>query len=412
MRTAKLKFAVFACLAGVVAIYGAMFWSVRESIRKGYSDFAIYYGAGSMVRQGLGHQLYNEAAQFKAQREFSPEVAIRLGALPYNHPPFEALLFVPFTYAPYPFAFLLWDAANLAMLISLPFLLRAHLPELQGYSWPLWILASLAFFPIFVTLLQGQDAILLLFLYSIAFVSMKKNRDSLAGVSLALGLFKPHLVLPFVLLLLVQGRKKILYGFLPVAALLTLVSVAIVGKEGLMSYPGYAVRLENTLARGAIVPSDMPNLRGLLSLFVPGAPQIIPAVLVISLGLLLFAALQCRRDNDNESLFDLKFSLAAIATILVSYHAMIYDLSFLMVPVFLLANELLAKDGFRGYRRSLAATAVAAFFIPPLLVLLSMSEYRSALLAWALLAWMWGIAAEILFRAAKKFELPKVGVTG
>jgi len=206
-----------------------------------------------MVRQGLGHQLYDEAMQFKVQREFSPEVANRLAALPYNHPPFEAALFVPFTYVPYPWAFALWDLANLAMLVSLPFLLRPHLPQLQNYPWPLWVLANLAFFPIFITLLQGQDAILLLFLYAVAFVCLKENRDVWAGGWLALGLFKPHLALPLIFLLLVQGRRRILAGFALVAAILVLVSIAIVGKQGMELYPRYVIHLENTLARGAIV---------------------------------------------------------------------------------------------------------------------------------------------------------------
>src|ERR1700676_244824 len=198
-----------------------MFWNVRESIRKGYSDFAIYYCAGTIVRQGLGPRLYDEAPQFKVQREFSPDVAIRLGALPYNHPPFEAALFVPLTFFSYPAAFVLWDLANLAVLIRLPFLLGPHLPQLQNYPWPLWVLTSLSFFPIFMDLLQGQDAILLLFLYALAFVDLKKNRDTFAGGWLALGLFKPHLVLPFILLLLVQGRRKILPGFTLIAVMLT-----------------------------------------------------------------------------------------------------------------------------------------------------------------------------------------------
>jgi hypothetical protein len=134
MQASKLKFTAFAYLAGTVAIYAAMFWHVRESVRNGYSDFAIYYCAGSMVRQGLGRQLYDEAAQFKVQKEFSPAVALRLGALPYNHPPFEAMLFVPFTYLPYPWAFALWDLTNLLLLTTLPFLLRPHLPQLQDYA--------------------------------------------------------------------------------------------------------------------------------------------------------------------------------------------------------------------------------------------------------------------------------------
>ncbi len=396
MRTAKLKFAVFAYLAGVVVIHAAMFWNVRESVRKGYPDFAIYYCAGSMVRQGLGHQLYDEATQFKVQREFSPEVATRLGALPYNHPPFEALLFVPFTYVSYAWAFALWDLVNLALLITLPFLLRPLLPQLQNYAWPFWVLTSLGFFPIFVGLLQGQDAILLLWLYALTFVCLSKHHDALAGGWLAFGLFKPHLVLPLVFLLLLQDRKKILYGFLPIATVLALISMAIVGKEGMAVYPRYVVHLEDTLARGAIVPSDMPNLRGAIELLFRGAPQTRIAVLLISLGVFMITAWECRK-NGAQKLFDLKFSLAVIATVLVSYHAMVYDLSVLMVPVFLLANELLGKAEFRVYPRVLIATAVAIFFFVPLQVVLSMRDHRSALLGWVLLLWLSGVAGEISF---------------
>jgi hypothetical protein len=398
MKATKLKFAIFAYLVGTVVVYAVTFWNMRQLVRKGYPDFAIYYRAGIMVRRGLGRRLYDGATQVKVQREFASENDIRIGALPYNHPPFEAALFVPFTYASYPWAFALWDLANLVMVGTLPFLLRPHLAALQNYSWPLWVLNSLAFFPIFVALLQGQDAILLLFLYALAFVCLKKNRDAFAGAWLAFGLFKPHLVLPFVFLLLLQGRKKVFYGFLPVAAVLVLVSSAIVGGEGIKLYPAYVMHLEETLAGGAIVPSDMPNLRGALDLFLSGTPHMLTVVLVISLSFFAYTALVCRRIGAN--LFDLKFSLAAITTVLVSYHAMMYDLSLLMLPVFLLANQLLAHDRFRGYRSVLMITAMATFFFAPLQLLLSLRHHQSAPLGWVLLLWLSGIAGEIHFEQA------------
>lgn len=396
MKVSKLKFAVFAYLAGMVTIHAAIFWTLRDSIRKGYSDFAIYYCAGTMLRQGLGHQLYDNAMQFKVQREFAPEVAIRQDALPYNHPPFEAALFVPFTYISYSSAFILWDLANLAILLTLPFLLRPRLAQLQGYPWPLWLLASLAFFPIFAALLQGQDAVLLLWLYALAFVALKKDRDALAGGWLALGLFKPHLVFPFIFLLLVQGRKKILCGFLPVAAVLGLISTAIVGRDVMMLYPRYVAHLESTLARGAIIPADMPNLRGALTILFPGVSHVVPAVIVISLGLLLFAAWKCRNAG-NKNLFDREFSLAAVTTVLVSYHAMIYDLSLLMVAVLLLANELLANGEFGAYRSVLIWSVMAILFFAPLQLVLSMRDHRSAVMGWVLLLWLRGIAGGVSF---------------
>src|ERR1022692_2600558 len=294
MQASRLKSAVLLYLTGMVMIHAVVFWSVRDSVRKGYSDFTIYYCAGKIVRLGLGHQLYDNVTQFKVQREFSPDVAIRLDALPYNHPPFEAALFAPFTLVSYPAAFAMWALANLAMLIALPFMLRPELGHLQIYPWPFWVLASLGFFPIFFALLQGQDAILLLFLYTLAFLCLKKNRDIFAGSWLALGLFKPHLILPFIFLLLVQGRRKVLYGFLPIAAVLALVSTAIVGREGMLLYPRYVLRLESTMARGAIMPSDMPNLRGMLYLLLHSDSYVGVAALALSVGMLLLAAWRCR----------------------------------------------------------------------------------------------------------------------
>ncbi len=380
MQAAKLKSAVVLYLAGMVMIHVAVVWSVREQIRKGYSDFSIYYCAGTIVRKGMGHQLYDSVTQFKVQREFSPEVAIRLDALPYNHPPFEAVLFAPFTYVSYPAAFALWDLANMAMLFALPFLLRPHLPQLQNYPWPVWLLTSLAFFPIFFALLQGQDAILLLLLYTLAFISLKSGRDVLAGGWLALGLFKPHFILPLLFLLLVQGRKKVLYGFLPVAAILTFVSISIVGWEGILSYPRYVLHLEDTMARGAIMPSDMPNLRGILYLLLGGDSHAGAVALVLSVVVLLYAAWRCRAGTN---LFDLKFSLGAVATVLVSYHGLGYDLSMLLLSIFLLANELLGKPTVHGWPDLLTITAIAVLFFSPLQLLLLMRGNRLGLEGWA-----------------------------
>jgi hypothetical protein len=400
MKASKLKFAIFAYFTGTVVIYAIIFWNMRALVREGYPDFAIYYRAGIMVRRGLGRRLYDDTTQVEIQREFSPEHVSRFGALPYNHPAFEAVLFVPFTYVSYPLAFVLWDVTNLVMVGTLPFLLRPHLRELQNYTWPLWVLTSLAFFPIFAALLQGQDAILLLFLYALALLSLKKDRDAFAGSWLAIGLFKPHLILPFVLLLLLQGRKKILYGFVPMAVALTLISTAIAGGEVLKLYPAYVAHLEQTLAGGAIVPSDMPNLRGALALLLPGARHLVTLVLAISLGLLLYASLECRRVGND--LFDLKFSLAAIATVLVSYHVMMYDLSLLMLPVLLLVNQLLIENKFRGYRRMLTIITMGAFFFAPLQLLVSLRNHRSALLGWVLLLWLFVIAGEISFRTSSR----------
>jgi len=407
MKALNIRTTIFFCLAGMVVIHLAVLWYARQTMRKGYPDFNIYYCAGTMVRQGLGHELYNDVAQFNVQRRFSPEVATRPGALPYNHPPFEAAFFAPLTYMSYPAAFIFWDLLNLAMLMALPYLLRPHLPSLQDFSWPLWILASLAFFPIFFALLQGQDSILLLFLYTLGFVDLVKGNDTRAGGWLGLGLFKPQLVMPFILLMFLCGRRKMLYGFLPVAAVLGLLSAAIVGWQGLTSYPQYVLHWEASMTRGAIVPADMPNLRGVLYLLLVGGAHVDVATVTLSVCIFLFTVWQGRKIGPvktgmvkigSASLFPWLFALAVVTTVIVSYHSLAYDLSILVLPILLVVGEGRSAGSVREWPGWVTNLAIAVLFFSPLQLFLLLRSNRLALVGWAVLLWMAGIAGQISAR--------------
>jgi len=403
MKSSTLKSFLVLYLVGVVSIYALVFWKSAKLVQKGYPDFAIYYCAGTVVRQGLGHHLYDDTMQFKVEQQFASDVPLFRGPLPYTHPPFEALFFVPFSYFPYPEAYVLWDLLNVMLLAAIPFLLRPHLPHLEGYSPLLWILASLAFFPIFFTLLQGQDAILLLFLYTLAFVCLKKNQCASAGAWIALGLFKFHLILPFLFLLLVQKRKRVLYGFVPVAIALALLSVALAGTKAIMAYPRFVLHLEDTMAGSEMVPAGMPSLRGLMYIFFPAGAYVAP-VLLLSIGLLLFTGWKCR-GVVNADLFDLKFSLALVCTALVGYHVVSYDLSMLMLPVFVLTNYLLAENRFRQWPGVLVVFGITVLFFPPLQLFLSMRYKRFALMGCVLVLWVYAIARELSLRTGSEVAL-------
>jgi hypothetical protein len=195
------------------------------------------------------------------------------------------------------------------MLAALPILLRPHVPLLSAWPPLAWTVASLAFFPIFFALLQGQDAILLLFLYAMAFASWKSQRMVSAGAWLACGMFKFHLVLPFVLLLLIQvkprGGRQFLAGLVGVCLVLGAVSIAAVGAGQIIAYPSYVLGLEKTMAMGAIMPSDMPNLRGILYLVLAKVRYFDMLVILLSAVLYFRAARICGssdpdRDDDRD----------------------------------------------------------------------------------------------------------------
>lgn len=382
-------------LAGMLSLNLVMAWNARSLIRKGYPDFTIFYGAAKMLRQGFATRLYDPLLQYQVQQQFAGGVSIRQGALPYNHPPFEALLFLPLTALPYFPAYLVWNLLNVAALIALPFLLRPHIPLLQRVSPALFFLAALAFFPVFVALLQGQDTILMLLLFCLAFVSLKKDAQFSAGCWLGLALFRFHLVLPLILMLLWQRKAKVLLGFSVVASLLACISLAIIGWQGLWRYPSYVLHVEKTMGRGAIVPSCMPNLRGLIATLNGGSLARWWLVLVvgISLALLLWVADLWKQQRGAN--FDLGFSAAVILTVLVSYHAFAYDLSLLLLPVFLLLDHWGARE-FNFELTNLALLVpVMALFFTPLIMVLWFNNGQLSVYGAILLLWVWGFSREI-----------------
>ncbi len=401
MKLAHLRLAGRFYVAGVLVIHLLVVWNARELILKGYPDFTIYYTAGTMVRQGMGHQLYDDRVQFEVQQQFAPQVATRLGALPFNHPPFEALLFVPITYLSYRAAYLLWTLANLAMLATLPILLRPYVPVMTAWSSLASAGASLAFFPIFFALLQGQDAILLMFLYGLTFMSLKKERLVSAGAYLACGLFKFHLVLPFLFLLLIQQKtfqrsRKILLGFASVGALLGVASIATVGLQQMIAYPRYVLGLEATMARGAILPSDMPNLRGVLYLLAPNV-RFFGVLVVAFSGILFLVAAWNARSRDGQAA-DLQFAMAVFATVLVSYHALESDLCVLAIPILLLAGWLNETMGARTWTRLTIIFSLTVFLFSPLHLILIMRYSRLAYVGWAVLIGFVGLSGKLRAR--------------
>ena len=391
MKRVNLKFVTLLYLAAMVALHAIFFWTLRHEVRRGYSDFAIFYSAGRIVGQGRGHDLYDGELQFRTQQEFAPDVRIRQGALPYNHPPFEALIFVPFAWLKYFPAYLLWDSISLMILISLPLLLRPHVALLRLLPAPSCVLATLAFFPVFVALLQGQDIVVLLLLLSLTYVSLKKNAESAAGCWLGLGLFRFHLVLPLAVMLCLKKRKAAM-GFAVVAMLLGLISIAVVGWRTTLAYPGYVLHLEVMGGNGSIVPADMPNLRGLLDTL----PHLhhLRVILTVASSLIMFVLAFAKWKPDaTESTFDLGFALVIVVTVLVSYHALAYDLTLLLLPILLVVNRLKTTWPVRKPVALLAPIMVLSF--SPMLMFLTLRARQTNLLALVLLLWAWGVWREI-----------------
>ncbi len=313
---------------------GVILWNTRVEIRQGYSDFVSFYTAGTLVRRGLGAELYNHKTQWEVQQEFASEVKIRQGPLPYIRPPFEALFFSVFAVWPYLTALLLWTCLKLVLLAAIPFVV------VRRTSWqehiPLWAvgLLTLGTFPEFMDLLMGQDAPLLAFLFAICYWQLATDRDVGAGVALGLALFKFQLVIPFVVALWIARRNRVFLGFAASAFFVLILSAGVVGWRGLLQYPRDLLVLNQATGVGLITPENQMNLRGLL-IFVVGRipyPGRIHWVLApVALAAIVYTGLLWRKAGDR--LLAEGFGLAMTIAIITSYYAYDYDLLSLIVPL-------------------------------------------------------------------------------
>jgi hypothetical protein len=335
--------AVFLIVSLGVSYAWLSFPSTRED-RSRLLDFSEFYAAGQIVRQGLGHELYDLKLQAEYQLQVAPVHAF------YLRPPFEALLFVPLSFLAYRAAYLTWLLFSLALLIAVANLIRrdtnimnALLQYARGIpiDFGLLFILLLTFAPVMNCLLIGQDSVLMLLLYTLSFSALQRRQERTAGVFLACGLFKYHLVLPFAIVFALRRRWAFLSGFAVGGLVLMAISVMVSGLGVIVSYPkmflnpGYR-KLMN------FQPEYAANIHGLIS-FLAGAK--IPAVVsVVLTAVLSIITLWFTARNWNENQLDLSFSATVLATILTGFHAFIYDLSLLVLPVAIVCGELAKRN--------------------------------------------------------------------
>lgn len=380
-------------IVGVVGTHVFFLWHVRDRIARGDPDFTVFYTAARILREGRGGQLYDPHVQHVVQNDFTSNPLIRRGPLPYIHPPFEAIPFVPLTVLPYPVAFVVWDLVNLGMLVGVRLILRSSTGLLRKIPLSIVVLAFLAFFPVFATFHQGQDSILLLLLLALAYGAMNRGSDFAAGCWLGFGMFKYHLMLPLVLILILWKGKKLALGFIAVASFLFAISLALVGWHGLLQYPGYAWRIVSVPAFGGIPLRQLPNLLGLLGGWplLGDAEGIVRIVALVAAAGLLIAVAWLRNLAEDPRSFKLCFACAVIASVLAGYSTNTYDLSLLIVPLAIVAD--FVAESRTEWNILLPVVPV---LISPLWFFLWLRWERINVMAFFLVWWLFAIRGEIV----------------
>ena len=307
-----------------------MLWVVLMPISlRGRVDFRAFYAAGYMARNGKAAQIYDYESEEAIQNSLIEEK----GIAPYIHPPYEALLFLPFSFLKFRTASVAFMIFNLALLAAAVFLLQRHGAE--PMSWRVLALLSAAFAPFSVTILFGQDVIVMLFFLVVSLTLLREGRDLAAGMTTGMCLFRFQIALPILLLFLLWKRWRFAAGFALSAICVLALSLAMVGPIGFARYAQALISasLVNPVTLpgyGQVKPSLMPNLRGLVTVFMGSHLSARGTyVMIFALSTLLIWWIARQNPRKEHALL-----VAIPVSLMVAYHSYVYDLSILAVPLF------------------------------------------------------------------------------
>jgi GT2 family glycosyltransferase len=320
---------------------GYWFTFVRGNLQ-GPDFFSFYTGARLFVLKG-GSAVYDLALQKQFELQVIPHPPDQFVVLPYFHPPYYTLLIAPLAFLDYRAAYYAMAALNLVLAAVLIVLLVRGSEFIHGRAALVAAPLIAGFFPLFVTILQGQSDLVVLVPLAAAYTAWARGRIGWAGIFTGLALAKPQLLLLVPVLFITRRAWRALAGFAAVIAGLGIVSIAGFGLGPVLGYVNAVGRwaIGGTLpTNGQIVYTDTAvySLRNVLEAVPGGGKGVALAILILLLALVALS-LSWRPDKPR-----LDFALAIAASLVLSPHQNVHDLALLVIPGFALADLALADQ--------------------------------------------------------------------
>jgi hypothetical protein len=310
---ARIPLWVGLTVVGLSAMWIALGSLILPSARS--HDFLNIYTGASLAHEGRFADLHDPEVQLARERQIIPQ----LNALvPFVRPGFYAALLMPLALLPYGAAFVVWIAAQSALLLGC-----------WAWTWrrfgPDALVFAALFLPCPLGIASGQDCVMMLALFILVFELAERSRWFAAGAALALMLMKFHLILLWPVALLIQRRWRMLAGFCATALALAGFCVAL---GGIGSLRVYAALLQNkSLDHLSPSPELMISFQGLLANL--GIEARWASAFLIGAAVVVF--LWSIRAAPLWRLF----ALTAVASLWIVPHVYGYYASLLLLPIML-----------------------------------------------------------------------------
>jgi alpha-1,2-mannosyltransferase len=261
---------------------------------------------------------------------------------PFRNTPTVALLFLPVAFFPIALSYKIFIVINTLLVLVFIKLFSREFPELKRSAV---FFISLCFFPTVITIVIGQISFILLLLWFYLLKSLKNKQSLLCGILCALLFNKLQYLLfvPFVFILS-SNRKKFLKGFFTTFTIQLLISIVLVGWQGIIKYPAFLLETESPF-----YASDVYSQMTLSSAiyFVKGTLGLanLSVNLINALFYLLFFLIFIKYHHGRSYVEN--FSVATFFTLALVPHAWEYNLVFVLIPLFYILGSVI-----RGGRKN------------------------------------------------------------
>ncbi len=306
-------------------------------------DFRTFRASAEIAwKYGFGH-IYDPAKQDEFQRPWYDQHIFGTGFDSYDYAPTYylpafVLLFLPLLLFDPRTSFYLWTGLNVLLLLLYLWHFRRALQD--HLDWGILFRMVLCV-PVITSLLAGQVNVLLLVCMGEFILALVRGRDFRGGLWLAGLLLKWQVLIFFFPGLLLSRRFRTLAGFALVAFLILLLSVVLVGPDGLLAVGKLYLKASFGENR-TINPQLMMNWRSLaanLGLVLPAALAWVPAVVGMMATAIAGLALWMRRLEVSSPSFGFVLLGTYAATCATSWHMHIYTGLPLILPLLLLYSQ-------------------------------------------------------------------------
>ena len=332
-RSLRLARFILALSAALLIAY-VLIWLRISPVDLGRSDFTSFYVGGTLLRDGHGAALYNQALQqWLHSRLIAPD---REPNLPFVNPPLAAFVVVPATLLPLAAAFPVWSLVEVAVLAAAVIIAARNAPWAPNtpllWRWAA-VAAALASLGTWTVLMQAQWTPVLALGIALAYRFWKRGHEATGALILvvAAGTAKPQLALGLMAFLLGWRRRRVILGAVAGAAVLAVGCLALVGGSGIGGFIGILAAsttrwdLRNMLSFVGVVGSYFGN--GVAAHAVGALATVAACAAAVWFGSMV------RRD---ASRLDIALIGATVLSLLAAPHAYSDDLV-MLAPVFVIA---------------------------------------------------------------------------